>query len=306
MKDNVIVVLLSAYNGEKYIKEQIDTILAQKGVRVKLIVRDDGSKDATIDVVNHYVEKYPDCVELIIGENVGFARSFSKLIEYAYSKYPDIQYFSFADQDDFWLDNKLKAALQKIKEIDKDKAIAYCSQRTAVDSQLKVLKRPYRGCQKDVTKERALIQNFATGCTMVFNRKAASLYISHPVRDLKVHDFHLYQICCFMGEVIYDDQSYILYRQHGNNQIGSQSFIGRMKKRFQGHFRDRQMECQNYNFYEAFKNDLSPEDQKLFSDFLGYRKSLIKRLKLLFSKKIKYINFESNIFLVIKILIGRV
>ena len=106
-----VQVLLSSYNGEKYIREQLDSILAQEGVNIQLLIRDDGSTDGTNSILTEY-EQRCDNISVIYGINVGVIQSFFLLLEQAGS-YP---YIALADQDDVWLKQKLKRAIEKIKK----------------------------------------------------------------------------------------------------------------------------------------------------------------------------------------------
>lgn len=298
-----ILVLLSSYCGEKYIAEQLDSILSQKNVDLKIICRDDCSKDCTRDIIKKYVENYPQKIELIEGENLGFALSFTELLKFGYEKHPDIQYFAFADQDDVWLPDKLERGIKNVSSFDPAIPVAYCSNTTLVDENLNFLGKGHLH-PVNLTKAKALIQNIATGCTMVMNRKAVELYVTHLPEEIKVHDFLMFQICSFLGKVIYDSESRILYRQHHNNQIGSPDFIGRMKKRLKGNFSKSILLRQNQIFLNAFGSLLTDEDKILFNKFINYNKSFINKLKLLLDKEIKYNNRETDFFLSLKILLG--
>lgn len=301
-----IIVLMSVYNGELYLKEQINSILNQKNVNVKLLIRIDGSCDSSKIIINDFIKKNPDKIKLIIGDNLGFAMSFTELLKESYNNYSNVDYFAFADQDDIWLENKLFRGVQAIRNEKKSIPVAYCSATTQVDENLKLLGKDTILPVEKLTKSRALIQNYATGCTMVMNRKAVELYISNIPAEIKVHDFLMFQICMFLGKVIYDRKSNILYRQHGTNLIGRPNIIGRMKNRLKGHFLKHTLERQNRNFYNAFHNLLDINDRKLFESFLSYRSNLIMRLKLLFSTSISYTSLEQDFFYRLKILIGTV
>ncbi|WP_276834352.1 glycosyltransferase, partial [Massilicoli timonensis] len=109
MKSKRILVLLSAYNGEKYISAQIESILYQKTEhQVDLLIRDDGSNDDTLNILQEYETKYPDRIKVVEGENIGYNKSFFWLIQEANG----YDYYSLSDQDDVWLDNKLDIAVK--------------------------------------------------------------------------------------------------------------------------------------------------------------------------------------------------
>ena len=116
-ENKVIQVLMSTYNGKDYLREQIDSILAQNckeqmGVSLKLFIRDDGSKDGTQKILDEYAEKYPDKISWYQGENIGVIKSFFELIEKSDEK---VEYYAFSDQDDYWHKEKLSAGIKQIK-----------------------------------------------------------------------------------------------------------------------------------------------------------------------------------------------
>lgn len=301
-----ITVLMSTYNGAKYLREQVDSILAQTGgVSVKLLVRDDGSKDDTITILEQYAREFPLVVSVIRGENLGFALSFSQLIVEGLQRYPQCDYFAFADQDDVWLPEKLAKAVEMVKREAADIPVTYCSNTQLVDSDLNPIRMRWNPQTVQLTKERCLIQSFATGCTMVFNRKAATLYADYRPTVVKVHDYLMYQMCMFLGKVIWDERSFILYRQHSNNQIGSPGFKSRMEHRFHSqNYKAHTLELQNRRFLEAYKSLLSVDDIGIISNVVFYRQDWWKRLSLLFNRKIKYTKFETNFFWLLKVLNG--
>lgn len=300
-----ICVLLSTYNGVEYIREQLDSILSQVNVDAKILVRDDGSSDGTQLILQEYAMNYPDRISWTQGKNVGFAMSFTYLLQMGITRFPECQHFAFADQDDVWLPNKLAAALFFLDRESEDIPVTYCSNLTLVDANLGYLRKAWNK-EVRITKPRALIQNFATGCTMVFNKKAVEMYIYHLPKVIKVHDFLMYQICVFLGKVIWDKNSYILYRQHGCNQIGVPGYWGRWRKRLEGHYKEHTFELQNYYFLEAFKEVLMEKDVKLMNYFVSYRRSLFSRLSLLFNRQISYDTIEADSFYRLKIIKGTV
>lgn len=283
---------------------QLDSLLAQEGVELRVLARDDGSSDRTREILTAYKERHPLNFEIMEGENVGFAMSFTRLLERAVERYGDADYFAFCDQDDVWLPNKLKAAVDRLIGEDHSLPSVYCSNTTLVDANLCEIGQAWESRKVVLTKERALIQSFATGCTMVFNKVAAKTYVSHLPEVIKVHDFLMYQLCMFLGKVVWDEQSYILYRQHGNNQIGKKDFWGRMRKRMEGHYKEHVLELQNRRFLEAYKDLLSVEDIGLLSRFAFYRTNWLTRLSLLLDRKIRYTGLEANFFYVLKIIKG--
>ena len=217
----MVLVLLSSYNGEKYISEQLESLLNQT-IPVFILIRDDGSTDNTVSIINEFIKKY-DNIKLITGNNIGFFKSFNALI---FNKTVDeFEYIAFCDQDDVWLPEKLEKALLKIKEnYNSQIPFLYFSNMTLTDENLK--KYGYRNKRSlKVTPYSALVNCPCAGCTMVFNNSAVKLYRIGEKGQMPFHDYHMLCVCLFMGRVIYDHNTYILYRQHDHNTIGMPAFM---------------------------------------------------------------------------------
>lgn len=299
-----VYILLSTFNGQKFLDEQIDSLYNQKNISTHLIIRDDGSSDDTVAIIEKWVNKYPSWITFLKGNNIGFACSFANLVSNALNLYPKAQYFAFCDQDDVWLPDKLYKAVNILSKLPSTVPTLYFSNSTVVDSNLEPICLFWRANEVRPSKEGALIQNFAQGCTEVFNRHAASMFVDHFTEDVKLHDYFIYLQCIFLGKVIYDENSYLLYRQHGNNQIGKKTKIRKIVNLFRS--RILKGDCYNrcYLFLETYKTLLSTKDILMISVILNYKKSLLYKLALLFNSKFKYTNYESNTLLKIKIILN--
>lgn len=218
-----VCILLSTYNGEKYVETLIDSIIAQQNVSVNLLVRDDGSKDGTIGILQNYVSENPNIVLLkeSFGQNFGVAKSFWFLLKSGEQMFSDIDYFFFADQDDYWLEDKCCRAVDSLITY-KNGPVLYFSRKKLVDEYLNPLS------QKDIIQ---LTNNFwdffdrsnAFGCTMCMTRDLIHLlgndsFYEHPF----LHDNYIYRLCLAGNiPIVYDDKETIFYRQHGNNVEGA-------------------------------------------------------------------------------------
>lgn len=218
-------ILLSTYNGEKYLRQQIESIIAQDYTDWRLLIRDDGSKDGTLDIINGYCRQYPGKIELLQDGkgNVGCTKSFEALM-YA----SDAPYLMFCDQDDVWLPDKVGKTVTAVKQAEKDgniPIIAHCDQKV-VDSDLKVINDSFIGCINanasfyDKEPRFFSIGNYIPGCTMVLNDKAKQL--SLPIgKNAQAHDWWiLLKVSCTNGKIVHVDESLMLYRQHTNNVRG--------------------------------------------------------------------------------------
>lgn len=213
-----VKVLMSAYNGEKYIVQQIDSILNQKDVEISLIIRDDSSTDNTLEVLSNY-ESNP-YIEIIKGKNIGCGNSFMEMLYNC----GDADYFALADQDDLWFPEKLIMAIKKIENY-ADKPVLYTSNQTITDEFLQIKGLRYQDSPKFELDDIIMGNNLA-GCTFVINRKLKELLTSYERRPspdflrIRIHDAWICAFSKCVGEVVYDCNSYMLYRQHSNNVVG--------------------------------------------------------------------------------------
>ena len=216
-------VLLSTYNGEKYLEEQLDSLICQEGTAPTIIIRDDGSSDYTAAILEQYKQKYPDRIELLESTgNLRVAGSFVTLTKYAVGQKYD--YYFFCDQDDFWKPDKCRRAVDSIREAGRD--ALYFSRKSIVDSSLNPI-------GTDVVNDHGTFwdcfeHSNASGCTMCFNRALAEKLVMNDFKEKRyIHDAFLYRLAIVIEAVIvYDDYESILYRQHSNNAIGA---IGKKK-----------------------------------------------------------------------------
>ncbi len=216
-----VAVLMSTYNGEKYIREQLDSIFKQKDVKVVLYVRDDGSTDDTIKILEKYREKY-SVVIVQDGENVGPGESFMRLV-YQYADVPDIEFYAFADQDDIWLEDKLITAIDCIVAHKDNKPVLYTSNQYIYTNGENKGDR-----HKDIQRIDLIshmTRNTIAGCTFVFNKQLAQLVAraDKPEKRIikyRLHDSWMMLVAILCGEVVYDNTSHMLYRIHSENVVG--------------------------------------------------------------------------------------
>lgn len=268
MKVNV---LMSTYNGESFLCEQIDSILAQKNVKVTLSVRDDGSTDSTQSILQDYGDKlswYQD-------QNMGPARSFLDLL--SHSEEADL--YAFSDQDDFWQEDKLAVAANSLADYE-DIPVLYCSRTQLTDAELQ----PTSVVETNplLTFGESLVYEFVPGCTMVFNKRLRDIVNRYTPDYLPMHDVWIYCVALAIGaKVVFDKQPHILYRQHGNNTIGQgnstwHEWKRRWKRLTQGEHSRHRRACELLNGYSEI---LSKEHVSMLQKFTD--NSISGRLKLL-------------------------
>lgn len=309
-----VLILLSTYDGEEYVAEQIDSLLCQSYKSIDIVIRDDGSKDGTLTILSNYEQKH-HCITVIRGDNVGCARSFWNLLVYAKTQSGIYDYFAFCDQDDYWLDDKISIAVEHIEKYDHDGACLYCSNLTYTDANLNKMGQKYTALPNTGDKAKSLVESFGTGCTMVFNKALLELATSHHVQRLHLHDLWMFHTSMFLGKIIYDPLPHILYRQHGKNEIGAKStFSQRLYSKMKSlrtlsnqHFR----EIEAQELLNAYKCYLSPADIQLISFVAGYRTRILYRLCWFLNirpapKGLSMTRTVDNFFLKIRILLGKV
>ncbi len=218
-----LCVLMSTYNGEEFLREQIDSVLEQIDVDAKLLIRDDGSCDRTCEIIEEYAEIYPNKVMICCAEkgaNLGYNKSFFLLLKYANEVLEnEFDFLAFSDQDDVWKEDKLVKACEKMDGLD-DEAV-YFSQKIIVDSVLKPI-------GEDLCNYHGVFEDFydrsnASGCTMVINRKYIDTLADQELLECPyTYDSYIYRSAIVCGyHICYDSESFIYYRQHGGNAIGA-------------------------------------------------------------------------------------
>lgn len=266
MKSNLtkkrILVLMSTYNGEKHLREQIDSILNQKtNYEVHLRIRDDGSRDDTCKIIEDYIIKYPERIELSRGENIGYNASFLLLIQTA----DGFEYYSISDQDDVWLDDKLQIACDAIDAVHGKKPILYASTSFLVHDDLI----PYgttRKKERKMTMYNTIIQNICPGHTQVMNNELLNLLKEDvDASRLYVYDSWIQNVANLYGEILFDNEPHTYYRQHESNQLGSGS--GRIGQLIASIKRDRTGDDKKYRrqieFFVEKNRDMLFEKQYL-------------------------------------------
>ncbi len=293
-----VAVLLSYYNGYKYIDEQISSILNQRfgeGV-IDIYIRNDGSNcTASNSKLLEIKRKFPH-ITIIQGNNVGVVNSFFNLLK-------DVEgydFYAFCDQDDFWLPNKIINAVSTIKI---EVPSLYCGSYTLVDSALKPLSS--KSIDINPSFQNALFKNFCTGCTCVINNKLRTEFIEIEVpNELPMHDWYLLLLAYCVGEVSYDQESNILYRQHGNNVVGGVISFRSKLKRFIKHliYGDNVRYLLLVHLSQINKNiSQSP----FIKDLLLSKLSFSKRIMLLLKYQWTYKSFIDRLSVYIVILLYR-
>ena len=269
----MVDILMATYNGEKFISEQLDSIINQDFKDWKLFIRDDGSRDNTLNIIGEYLKKCPEKIELIDNENknLGVKLNFGELMKHSKNRY-----CMFSDQDDIWLPNKISITLKKMKHLE---VIYGIKKPILVHTDLKVVNQNLQVCNESYwnymnidpkrnTLNKALVRNTVTGCTMMINSSLRK-YVQGIPKECKMHDHWLSLVASICGivEIIYIPT--ILYRQHVNNQVGANkmNFFRKLIKNTKDlkyKFPTEQAEM----LYKDYNNFLSQKNNQILKEFI--------------------------------------
>lgn len=274
-----VCVLMSTYNGEKYVREQIDSILHQENVNVHLLIRDDGSKDRTVEIIKSYLADKR--VSFVAGNNIGYRKSFLWLMDNS----PDSDYYAFSDQDDVWKKDKLDAAVTKLENENTAEPKLYASALTRVDEALNYIgDQNFPKLKLDYYSE--FVRHRFAGCTYVFNNKLKQVCAgASQIKELEYsHDGFLALMCWLCGgKVIYDKKSYILFRRHGNNSsVDSLGKLIRIKHELEPFSTKRKYKSNVMKVIERYYlSEVVSEYRKFVIDSAGYDRDWHKYIALL-------------------------
>lgn len=262
-------ILMATYNGELYLREQLDSILNQTLQDIRLIVRDDGSRDGTLAVLQEYAAR-DSRVTVHACANVGAIASFLDLLRLGRGAAP---VFFFSDQDDIWKPEKLEVMTRRVESFDPARPGLYFTSVRLVDAagipldrQLPFFPAPRFG--------QALVQGVAQGCVMAFNAALLDLLADRLPDPGKIvmHDMWTMIVAAAMGRVEGDPLPFVDYRQHGRNVFGGQTgwahFRTRLTRVLKGTFAGR-LADQAGEFERLFGDGLSPADAATLRSFLA-------------------------------------
>ena len=300
----VILVLMSTYNGEKYLAQQVDSIIGQEGVQVRLLVRDDGSKDGTCDILKTYADEGK--LDYVCGDNINWMHSFWKLVNMAHGA----DYYAFADQDDIWFPDKLARAVSVLEKYGKTPAI-YSAQQSIVDDNLNVLHLNEQkvDCTNFLIRDYLVWYNIFRGCTEVWNNALQEYVLSKHIADIdEPHDAFLMHLALAVGEVVKDNHEVMAYRQHGNNAVGFYSGFKKLSHRVRFIVKNLrgEGECKKPNsvrlkkIYDIVRTDLPKEMIPYYEQVCNYDCSVRNTLSLALSRDYPHITKKKRIQILLR------
>lgn len=295
-----VLIIMSTYNGDKYLEEQLESILRQKSVRVELLIRDDGSSDSTQKILEQYKEKSKLC--WYTGAHLDVAKSYFDLLKA--SKAYDAKYIAFADQDDVWDENKLVIAVENLKSLPSDNPqLYYCGQRL-VDSDLQFLSN-HKLNKERTLKTRFVLSDFA-GCTGVFNIKLRDAVIKYEPSYMLMHDTWILKICLALGgDVVVDPEPHMSYRQHGGNTVGLGRSMSAYLKQVKQYMNEYLVEPQMEELLKGYGDGIVPDYKELAECICSYKHDSFCKRKLLNSNIIDFHNRGLNLTYKLKVILNK-
>lgn len=215
--DPIVQVVMATYNGEKYIKKQIESIFSQKGCKIQLLIRDDGSTDGTIEEIRKLKSKYN--IKLIIGNShEGVAKGFLQALKVA----DKAEYYAFSDQDDIWFDDKIQVAIEKLEKV-KDSSAVYVSNLYIMNEETPTNIKMWSDKDPFITEYKQLLVNHTShmfGCTMVLNYQLYENVCRKLPQNPRMHDEWIGLVASLTGSIIYDSVPHMYHRIHQENVVG--------------------------------------------------------------------------------------
>lgn len=277
---NRVDVIMATYNGQKYIRQQIDSILQNQGVDVVLHIFDDGSSDDTLDILKEYQKAYSSRIMIYPNKiNQGPTLNFLQGIRCVMEEYQDAQYFMCCDQDDVWNEDKIKVTLKRMMQLEKyysfDQPLLVFTDATITDENLGILETSFYKSQRyDLGKlnlAHLLMENLVIGCTMMINR-AFEPYLMNLPKMARYHDWWLALIAASFGNINLLKKQTLQYRQHANNVVGGARFdqyiLQRVKNLKVQKERLLDNKKQATEFHQLFCSSLSQEKLEILEHFV--------------------------------------
>ena len=300
-----IQILMSTYNGEKYLREQLDSFVNLDNFEeVKVLIRDDGSTDSTLEILDEYRLKYG--FEIIKGINIGLNKSMMNLFKECDM---ECDYFAYSDQDDVWLSDKLILASNMLDKMPKEKPLLFSSCSEVVDQNLKFISNtdyPSRGTDF----YNAMIQNIARGHTQVFNLEMVKEIRNKQfnIEEIYYIDWWIYLIATGIGKSIFSYEPTVKYRQHEENILGYKSNpISDLRKKITLVLRDecRAMANQLREFRNTYRNVLPYEFIDELNSYYDNQSSIIKRVKYVINTNVYRQSFLQTLAFKVLYVIGK-
>ncbi len=303
MTQPIVTVVLATYNGARFLPEQLRSLACQTRRPDRLVLRDDGSSDDSVEVVRRWAESAAMPLQVVTtGQRLGPAQSFLQALKAA----APADIFMLADQDDVWLPLKIESALGFVLWGPEAPPMLYASRLVVVDEQLRmtgVTPRP-----TELSFNSAACESVLTGCTMALNSSFRERIVQAIPQHAAMHDWWLYLLATSSATLVFDDTPTVLYRQHAHNVVGAAASgwvrIRERVARFVGpnsRARSRQLQ----EFLDLHGPHLSPPTLSFLHQILSARHSLAARLKAALLAPVRRQSFASRLSTRFALLVNR-
>lgn len=230
-----VAVLMSTYNGEKYIKQQIESVLLQTYEEITLIIRDDGSSDNTINIIKEAITENRTSKQIVLLKdnmgNLGYGGSFINLITSA----DGFEYYAFCDQDDYWLEDKIASAVVKLEQCENRGAL-YASNYWICNDRLEIKNSSAEHMElSELTLAQIFMEGRVAGFSLVFDNelREKAFFAKNIHHNIVTHDKWLSLVAVGLGQIcIYDSVPRVYYRRHESTASpADQTIINRIRWR---------------------------------------------------------------------------
>lgn len=294
-----IAIVMSVYNGSKYLREQVESILSQRDVRPLLYVWDDGSTDTTAEILRSFGSQ----LTFWTGPNQGAAQGFLEAVALCEA---EADYYAFSDADDVWKSTKLSDAVRVLQSHAPQGPALITTRLTLTDAYLNPIgltpipRIPF-------SFENALVQGGVGGATCVLNPQLWHIFRSRRPNSLVMHDGWLYLVASAFGQICYSEKSGILYRQHGSNVMGAAHGIRAQWRRRLNWLLSKgdKQKDQAKEFVRLFGNDITPEQRATAERFAYHDKSLSLRIAFAILPPVRFNSLKSRVLYSTRVVLGR-
>lgn len=306
-ENSLINIMMATYNGENYIREQIESIIYQTYTEWKLYISDDGSTDRTKAIIQEYIECYPDKIMLLKSRKSTHCAkgNFSFLFETV----PNADYYAFCDQDDVWLPEKLNTLLETIEGSEDEPMLVYHDLKVVNQDKELIAESFYEYSNLFLDERRpinqVLLYNCIPGCAMMYNHKLREKIQKIPI-DCIMHDWWVLLVTlCYGDKIIHSEKKLGLYRQHGNNELGAvekKSIAAMILKCFDFknivYYRNNNKRMrleritQTKQLIKEYENRIKRENLQVVKDFLQLMESRNRMFNLIRGVKKRFVFYD--------------
>jgi glycosyltransferase involved in cell wall biosynthesis len=287
MENKSISILMATYNGEQYLRQQLLSLMAQTYPHWQLWIKDDGSTDSTVSIINEFCTLNPRIQKVSSSEtNLGAGKAFLSLLPYS-----NTPYTIFCDQDDIWLEKKLEKLIQYADEklVSDTVGIVYCDAYAYSDASGTIISQSISHLHAKNLNEFLFFNSGYQGCSILFNQPLAEMAKNYTA-DFYMHDDIISLLAHTFGDVYFLDKSLMLYRQHDNNVTGqtARGYWDMVRGFFRSdasvlsypHYEEKQ------EFFNHYKTMMSQQDISLFKAYLDFPNAMyLKRLWIVISNR---------------------